>query len=88
MKISVQRIMYYFVFCPSVLKVVARFCMSVVSFMQLDCPSIAFLITPEQDKQDKQHMIITLPFTAVRQVHNHIISRDVEKKCLTMLDNA
>lgn len=74
--------MYYLVFCPSVLKVVARFCMSVVSFMQLNHASIALLITP---KQDKQYIIITLPFTAVKQIPNQIISRGVKKRCLTML---
>lgn len=33
-------------------------------------------------------MIIALPFTAVQQIHNHIISRGVKKKnqCLTMLE--
>lgn len=78
--------MYYLVFCPpSVLKVIARFCMSVVSFMHLDYPSIELHSTPKQ--KDKQYMIIALPFTAVQQIHNHIINRGVKKKnqCLTML---
>lgn len=77
--------MYYLVFCPSsVLKVIARFCMSAVSFMHLDYPSIELHSTPKQ--KDKQYMIIALPFTAVQQIHNHIINRGVKKyQCLTML---
>lgn len=61
--------------------------MSVVSFMHLDYPSIEFHSTPKQ--KDKQYMIIALPFTAVQQIHNHIINRGVggkkKNQCLTML---
>ena len=59
--------------------------MSVVPFMHLDYPSIEPQSTPKQ--KDKEHMIIALPFTAVQQVHNHIIDRGVKKsQCLTMLE--
>lgn len=53
--------------------------------MHLDYPSIEFHSTPKQ--KDKHYMIIALPFSAVQQIHNHIISRGVKKKnlCLTML---
>lgn len=52
--------------------------------MHLDYPSIEFHSTPKQ--KDKHYMIIALPFTAVQQIHNHIISRGVKKnQCLTML---
>lgn len=68
----------------SVLKVTARSCMSLVSFMHLDYPSIELHSTPKQ--KDKQYLIIALPFTAVQQIHNHIINRGVKKnQCLTML---
>lgn len=52
--------------------------------MHLDYPSIEFHSTPKQ--KDKHYMIIALPFTAVQQIHNHIISRGVKKK--SVLDNA
>lgn len=58
--------------------------MSLVSFMHFDYPSIQLHSTPNQ--KDKQYMIIALPFTAVQQIHNHIINRGVKKnQCLTLL---
>lgn len=53
--------------------------------MHLDYPSIEFHSTPKQ--KDKHYMIIALPFSAVQQIHNHIISRGVKKK-KSVLDNA
>lgn len=69
---------YLLTFCA---EVIARFCMSVVYFMHLYHPSVELCSTPNQ--KGKQYMIIVLPFTAVQQIHNHIINRTVGKKqCL------
>lgn len=51
--------------------------MEATLFNKLDYNSIELHSSPKQ--KDKQYMIIALPFTAVQQIHNSIINRDVKK---------